>query len=595
MKRNWVGFVAALALALLASVVSTTALGADGEPSLQEVPAPDVFSQKDSCTSVPSSSPASGNGITIQGTAGDDILIGTSGDDVIFGLGGNDIIIGHGGSDELRGGSGADILVGGAGDDQLWGFSGADTLCGNSGNDTLHGENGADNLNGQQGDDVLFGGAHNDTAFGGVGDDTLWGSTGFDLLVGDSGNDQLNGGDSADQLLGGDGDDVLRSDGGEDSLWGGSGVDRLFGGDQRDALYGGRDDDILNGENGADTLVGGSGSDIGRGGAGADACRVEQATSCESNTGSPGTASHTPTPLDPGGLDAAVVDLSTEQACVGLRDVPIFTQGDRYHEELFLFDGGALGDPLGSNTVYLGYVWIPDGWDVVSSGSLEVTRTRWNINALHQFQLYGSLIFPNGTTEFPAPGNRRWILDWDEPLENLGPFTWDDRGALASGSQRFISVSGAGGDYHLITIEADLASTDIVLEWSHDGLVRSTNPEFAGAEYDVPAPEPCRFLADPLSHLEALPDIGIVNGLIGVRDAGGTIYNFVPVEEVTSCLQTVSRRSIEGAIDCHGLVSSPGTARGAVVDFTVAIAGELGADDDEQDFLQEILNIELEG
>jgi Ca2+-binding RTX toxin-like protein len=50
-------------------------------------------------------------GETINGTAGDDVLIGTAGNDTINGLAGNDRIDGAGGADRLTGGNGHDTFV----------------------------------------------------------------------------------------------------------------------------------------------------------------------------------------------------------------------------------------------------------------------------------------------------------------------------------------------------------------------------------------------------------------------------------------------------------------------------------------------------
>lgn len=49
-----------------------------------------------------------GKAVTIQGTAGDDILVGTDGEDVINGLDGNDTIRGLRGNDIICGGDGND-------------------------------------------------------------------------------------------------------------------------------------------------------------------------------------------------------------------------------------------------------------------------------------------------------------------------------------------------------------------------------------------------------------------------------------------------------------------------------------------------------
>jgi hypothetical protein len=102
---------------------------------------------------------------TIEGTAGDDVLVGTAENDVICGLGGNDtltggagddVVSGGPGNDALRGGPGDDVLRGGAGDDQLRGGRGRDSLDGGAGNDRLRGETGEDRHVGGPGEDVCI-------------------------------------------------------------------------------------------------------------------------------------------------------------------------------------------------------------------------------------------------------------------------------------------------------------------------------------------------------------------------------------------------------------------------------------------------------
>jgi Ca2+-binding RTX toxin-like protein len=81
---------------------------------------------------------------TIEGTNGKDTLNGTAGDDVILAGNGKDKVKGHGGSDTICGGSGKDEIK--AGD-------GADTVFGEQGKDTINGGPGADVCNGGLGKD----------------------------------------------------------------------------------------------------------------------------------------------------------------------------------------------------------------------------------------------------------------------------------------------------------------------------------------------------------------------------------------------------------------------------------------------------------
>ena len=108
---------------------------------------------------------------TIQGTAGDDVLVGTAGNDVIVAKGGDDIV---------RGGGGHDVICGGGGDDLLIGNDGADRIFGGNGSDTIEGRRGRDLLYGGGGADVIFGNLGRDQVFGGLGVDSAKGGPGLD-------------------------------------------------------------------------------------------------------------------------------------------------------------------------------------------------------------------------------------------------------------------------------------------------------------------------------------------------------------------------------------------------------------------------------
>ncbi|MBQ7178960.1 MAG: hypothetical protein IJS08_16200 [Victivallales bacterium] len=58
-----------------------------------------------------------GNGMTIHGGSGDDVIWANQGENILFGDAGNDQIIGASGNDIIAGGSGNDTLHGGGGDD----------------------------------------------------------------------------------------------------------------------------------------------------------------------------------------------------------------------------------------------------------------------------------------------------------------------------------------------------------------------------------------------------------------------------------------------------------------------------------------------
>ncbi|WP_404403451.1 hypothetical protein [Pelagibacterium halotolerans] len=74
-----------------------------------------------------------GEGITVDGSSGDDDILGSVKDDSLYGGAGNDTIRGLDGADTLSGDSGNDLLEGGAGDDWLLGGEGNDTFVFGSG------------------------------------------------------------------------------------------------------------------------------------------------------------------------------------------------------------------------------------------------------------------------------------------------------------------------------------------------------------------------------------------------------------------------------------------------------------------------------
>jgi len=125
-------------------------------------------------------------GVTLIGTAGNDVLVGGSGNDFLDGRGGDDLLIAGAGNDTVKGGEGDDTIVGGDG-------RGADTYDGGDGTDTVvytsatssvtvdldsgsasGGEIDSDRLSdienviGGQGDDTLTGDENRNALFGGA-------------------------------------------------------------------------------------------------------------------------------------------------------------------------------------------------------------------------------------------------------------------------------------------------------------------------------------------------------------------------------------------------------------------------------------------
>lgn len=100
--------------------------------------------------------------------------------------------------------------------------------------------------------------------------EVLEGNTDDDILVGSGGNDTLDGAAGNDALYGGIGDDILRGAEGNDTVQGGAGNDQLVGASGSDILRGGDNDDWVTGASGSDSLYGDAGRDTLLGGDDAD-------------------------------------------------------------------------------------------------------------------------------------------------------------------------------------------------------------------------------------------------------------------------------------------------------------------------------------
>jgi Ca2+-binding RTX toxin-like protein len=277
--------------------------------------------------------------VTLNGSAGADILIGSAGDDILNGNAGDDVLHGGAGADTFNGGDGFDTVsyanatagvsinltdgssswTGDAQGDSFNSieqfkltdfkdfFMGAGTVSASGGDDRLIGLSGDDHFTGGAGNDLLEGGAGNDTLVGdgdagAAGNDLLFGNAGDDVLVGGAGDDALWGGAGADTLDGGAGFDYaeygdatagvsidLTAD---SSTWTGDAHgdtlisidafdltafnDVFHGADGDDKVVARAGDDQLFGGGGNDTLVAGEGNDILSGGTGADVLMGEQ-------------------------------------------------------------------------------------------------------------------------------------------------------------------------------------------------------------------------------------------------------------------------------------------------------------------------------
>lgn len=141
-------------------------------------------------------------GLTVTGTAGDDLLQAGSADDTMVGLAGNDLISGGAGNDSITAGLGFDTVLGGAGDDRIdlsdGQFGDVDIARGGDGNDTITSSLGDESIDGGNGNDTLS--AIGGTIAGGAGNDTITLSDGF--TTGGAGADRFLLGPPGDPLLG---------------------------------------------------------------------------------------------------------------------------------------------------------------------------------------------------------------------------------------------------------------------------------------------------------------------------------------------------------------------------------------------------------
>lgn len=146
---------------------------------------------------------------TIDGTAGDDVIVGTPGDDVIRGRRGADTIDGGGGNDVICGGPGADRIVTGDGDDRIAAGTGSDTIDAGAGNDRVRGGFGADTIATGPGDDRIAAGPGADDVDAGEGRNSLTLGLGDDRGRSGSGDDRIDGGPGTDACDAGGGTNVV--------------------------------------------------------------------------------------------------------------------------------------------------------------------------------------------------------------------------------------------------------------------------------------------------------------------------------------------------------------------------------------------------
>lgn len=218
---------------------------------------------------------------SVQGGAGNDVLVGDRYINELLGGGGNDILRGGGGKDVLNGGAGidwADYSDKSAAVSMTLQWNGTSSATvGGVVEDTLYD---IENVQGGLGDDLLVGADQANELRGYYGNDGLQGGGGDDVLQGGAGNDVLDGGDGTGDeadysdktatvvvVLSGANASIVTVDGmAEDTI---RNVEYVRGGSGSDVLVGDAVANYLRGYSGNDVLKGGGGSDVLDGGEGA--------------------------------------------------------------------------------------------------------------------------------------------------------------------------------------------------------------------------------------------------------------------------------------------------------------------------------------
>lgn len=142
-------------------------------PATPSPPLPSLASSDIRVLRNPALRASDGRMCTVVGTLGNDVLRSPaiSLAEVICGLGGNDVLRGSKLQETLDGGAGNDLIVGREGNDRIFGSKGNDTIVGGAGVDTIDGGAGRDAIDAGPGNDRIIGGLGKDKINGGTGKD----------------------------------------------------------------------------------------------------------------------------------------------------------------------------------------------------------------------------------------------------------------------------------------------------------------------------------------------------------------------------------------------------------------------------------------
>ena len=149
----------------------------------------------------------------------------------IIGSSGANVLTGGGGADTINGGGGADVISGGAGNDIISYWNTEVSIDGGTGNNTLVLRAAAvvnlANSDQTLGDSTTVSNFQNVDASNLATGSTITGSTAANVIIGGAGNDTIDGGGGADTISAGAGNDTVFVHGTESSIDGGDGNDTL--------------------------------------------------------------------------------------------------------------------------------------------------------------------------------------------------------------------------------------------------------------------------------------------------------------------------------------------------------------------------------